>query len=41
MQTDDAHDIDVVTPMYDLIEYSDSYSKHLEFFSNVAEMNQL
>ena len=24
---DDAHDIDVVTPMYDLIKYSDNYSK--------------
>ena len=27
MQVDDAHDIDVVMPMYNLIEYSDNYSK--------------
>ena len=26
-QVDDAHDIDVVMPMYNLIEYSDRYSK--------------
>ena len=26
-QVDDAHDIDVVMPMYNLIEYSDIYSK--------------
>ena len=27
MQVDDAYDIDVVMPMYNLIEYSDNYSK--------------
>ena len=26
-QVDDAHDIDVVIPMFNLIEYSDNYSK--------------
>ena len=26
-QVDDAHDIDVLIPMHDLIEYSDTYSK--------------
>ena len=26
-QVDDAHDIDVVMPIYNLIEYSDNYSK--------------
>ena len=25
--TDNAHDIDIVMPMYNLIEYSDNYSK--------------
>ena len=25
-QKDDAHDIDIVMPMYNLIEYSDAYS---------------
>ena len=27
MQVDDAYDIDVVMPTYNLIEYSDNYSK--------------
>ena len=27
IQVDDAHDIDVVMPMYDLIEYSDTFTK--------------
>ena len=26
-QVDDAHDIDIVMPMYDIIEYSDYYLK--------------
>ena len=25
MQVDDAHDVDVLIPMYNLIEYSDNY----------------
>ena len=29
-QEDNAKDIDIVMPMYNLIEYSDNYSKHLE-----------
>ena len=29
-QVGDAHDIDVVMPMYNLIEYSDTYSKSSE-----------
>ena len=28
-EVDDAHDIDVVMPMYNLIEYTDTYSKTL------------
>ena len=28
-QEEDAHKIDVVTPMYNLTEYSDTYSKSL------------
>ena len=28
-QVDNAHDIDVVMPMYDLIEYSDNYSRNI------------
>ena len=27
MQVDDAHEVDVLIPMYNLIEYSDNYSK--------------
>ena len=27
MQVHDAHDVDVVRPLYHLIEYSDNYSK--------------
>ena len=27
MELDDAHDIDVVMPMYNVMEYSDNYSK--------------
>ena len=27
IQVDDAHDIDVVIPKYNLVEYSDTYSK--------------
>ena len=37
----DAHDFDVVMPMYNLIEYSDNYSKKMEFYGNIVEMNQL
>ena len=40
-QVDDAHDIDVVMPKYNLIEYGDNYSKHLEFYGNIVEMNRL
>ena len=41
MQVDDAHDINVVIPVFNLTEYSDNYSKHLEFYNNIVEMNQL
>ena len=42
IQIDDVQYIDVVMPMYNLIEYSDNYSKKcLEFYFNIAEMNQL
>ena len=38
MQVDDAHDIDVVMPMYNLIKYSNTYQ---EFHGNTIEMNQV
>ena len=42
MQIDDAQYIDVVMPMYNLIEYSDNYSKnHLAFSGNIVEKSQL
>ena len=28
-------------PMYNLIEYSDNYAKHLEVYGNISEMNQM
>ena len=39
MQVHDAHDIDVVVPMYSLIEYSDNYSKTYQIYSNFVERN--
>ena len=40
-QIDNAKDIDVVMPMYNLIEYSDNYSKHLEVYGNIVEIYHL
>ena len=40
-QIDDAHDIDVVMAMHNLIEYSNNYSKHLEFYDNIVDMSRL
>ena len=36
---DDAHDTDIM-PMYNLIEYSNNYSKNLEVYFNIVEQNQ-
>ena len=41
MQVDDAHDINVVIPVHNLIVYTDNYSNHLEFYGNIVEINQL
>ena len=40
-EIDNAQDIDIVMPMYNLIEYSDNYSKHLEVCGNTTKMNQM
>ena len=40
-QIDNAKDIDVVIPMYNLTEYNDNYSKTSESYSNIIEMSQL
>ena len=33
--------IDIVMPLYNLLEHSDNYAKHREFCSNITEMNQM
>ena len=38
-QIDNAKDIDVVMPMYDLIEYVIIIQKHQEVYGNTVEMN--
>ena len=35
---DNAHDIDIAMPMYNLIEYSDNYSKTSEVYGNTTKM---
>ena len=41
-EKDNAKDIVVVMPMYNLTEYSDNYiRKHQEVYSNTIEMNHL
>ena len=40
-QVDNAHDIDVVMLIYNLVEYSDNYSKISGIYGNIAKMNQL
>ena len=40
-QIDDAHNTDVVIPMYKLIEYSNIIQKYQEFHGNIVEMNKL
>ena len=36
-QIDNAEYIDIVVPMYNLIEYGDNYSKHLEVYGNIVK----
>ena len=40
-QVDNIKDLDVVMPMYNLIEYSDNYLKHLEFHIKFIETKQM
>ena len=40
-QIDNAKDIDIVMPIYNLIKYNDNLQKHLEFCGNITEMNQM
>ena len=36
---DTAENLDIVMPMYNLIEYSDNYQIHPQLFININEMN--
>ena len=38
---DDANDLDIVMPMYNLIEYSDNYSDTSGIYDSLKEMNYL
>ena len=40
-QVGNAKDIDIVMPMYSLIEYSDNYAKQQEVYGNILEKNQM
>ena len=35
------NNIDIIMPMYNLIEYSNNYSKHLEAYGNIVKIYQL
>ena len=41
IEIDNAKDIDIVMQMYNLIEYSDNYSKHLDVCANITEISQM
>ena len=40
-QVDNAKGIDIVMPTYNLIEYSNNYSKNLEAYGNIGKIYQL
>ena len=40
-QIDNAKDIDILIPMYSLIEYGDNYLKHLGAYGNIVKIYQL
>ena len=40
-QIDNAKDIDIVMPMYNLIEYSDNHAKKQEVYGNIVKIYQL
>ena len=40
-EIDKTKNIDTVMPIYNLIEYSDSYSRHLEVYGNITKMSQM
>ena len=38
---DNAKDIDIVIPIYNLIEYSNNLKEHLKVYVNITKMSQL
>ena len=40
-QIDNAKDINIVMPMYNVIEYSDNYSKNPEAYGNIVKIYPL
>ena len=40
-QVDNAKDIDIVMPMYNLIECSNNYAKTSRVYGSIIEMNQI
>ena len=41
-EIDNAKDIDILMPIYNLIEYSDNYSKkNLHVYGNITKMSQI
>ena len=41
VKIDNAEDLDVVMPMYNLLEYSKNYKKQQEVYGIITEMNQI
>ena len=41
IQIDNAEYIDIIMPMYNIIEYNDTIRKHLEVYGNVVKKYQL
>ena len=41
INNNNAQDIDIVMPMYNLIKYSNNYSKNLEVYGNTTKMIQM
>ena len=40
-EVDNAGDLDIVVPMYNLLEYWENYAKTLLVYGNIVEMNQM
>ena len=40
-EVDNSENLEIVVPMYNLLEYSDNYAKHQLVYGNIVEMNQM